>query len=50
MNQLVQPQEQIQAFAVQALWLQAVIATLSVVGVAIVVLPKIFKPAKEKEK
>lgn len=43
-----QAQEQIQAYAVQALWLQAVVVTLSIVGAAMVLLPKALGVVKEK--
>ena len=49
MNQEITPQEQIQAYAVQALWLQAVLIGLVVAGGVITLLPKILAPAKEKK-
>ncbi len=49
MTQQLQPQEQIQAYAVEALWLQTVIITLAIVGGVMSVLPKILKPAEEKK-
>ena len=45
MNQQIQPQEQIQAYAVQALWVQQAVGVLMVIGVICLGLVEVIKAA-----
>ena len=45
MNQQIQPHEQIQAYAVQAMWLQTTIGVLMVIGMICLGLAEVIKAA-----
>lgn len=47
MNQQIQPQEQIQAYAVQALWLQTAISIVMAIGIICLGIGEVMKAATE---
>lgn len=49
MNQQLQPQEQIEALRVQAMWLSTVIISLVAAGAVVFFLPKVVSMVKEKK-